>query len=395
MSKSSVAADIEYAQLSSLSFTDFTPSRATRISSNHLLQEHYLDLSPTGNPVGNNPYQHQEPGSYRIRHHQISPLLPSAVPLQGKYIQVDFSKSSSPNPDQAEYSTIRRPFVNSIPTFFTGDSPGERHQAAASSNADSPVKMARQMSFSIALTEHPIHFDMKVPSPPSAAISTNADHHRNNTCDKLQVDHYCISTEDDLDTMVPSRQHRRLAESPSPLLLGSKNDQFFSSVLESHPARLRSVKPIKETNGSFDDQLSHSGEEIARYTVSYLGQKNIDQYLDIVDECAGQIIDPKYTTKAIEIELQMFSEKIRMISLKTGLSLKSMSISNIMTVNYCSKNRRLIGIVLWKPGTKPTCHLMRCFDSVLPSSVLQSIQYCIEAYHEKSTGKVRFNNSSF
>lgn len=488
-----------YAQLSSLSFSDFTPSRVTRISSNPYLQQH----DPLLNRCGIIQNQRTPPSRVQLQ-------LTKA--LKGKYIEVDFSGKRRRSQSAAEnveavvgqdYTTIRRPHSNLEP-FATSEIESyhyafrPRLRAFGSEDHLNYDIMERSSSFSIAVDNNPILFDnlssslhqassqreptlssppppLQLPPKPSKwkrqtekiPIMTGDSSHQEDT--NITDHHYLLSlncTDDrsDLTTCSPilSRHHQRaslpdslssssLSSSPSPppshRILATKQSPLLygkrTTKEETHPARLRSISinnpttnsnstenlltfrasPIlhsrkfseKHVSSSSNPNLSYissdhhssntalhkhlkhhptlllsdAGQEIGHFNVSYLGSREIDRYIGCIDECARQIIDPKSAFKLTDVVAYVTSEKIRLVPPKFGPLFKSFSVSEIMSVSQCSKNKRLVGIVIWKPKSIPVCHLFRCSDHLLSNALMESITYVHQNYEETALSKVR------
>ena len=491
-----------YAQLSSLSFSDFTPSRVTRISSNPYLQQH--------DPLLNR---------CRIIQNQRTPpsrvQLQSPIALKGKYIQVDFSGKSKRRRSQSvaenletvvgqDYTTIRRPHSNSEPFAISEIETYQyefrpRLRAFGSEDHLHCDKMERSTSFSIAVDNNPILFDnlssslqqtssqeeltlLSSPSPPllppkpskwkkqtekipimteSASLQedTNFTNHHyllslNCTDDRSELTtcspihsrhHQRASLPDSLSSSSlslspsPPLSHKILTTKQSPLLYGKRTLKE-----ESHPARLRSISvnnpttnhsnstenlltfkasPISHSRKFSESRVSSSsnpnlsnisnehhssntalhkslechptfilsdaGQEIGHFNVNYMGSREIDRYIGCIDECARQIIDPKSPFKLTEVVVYVTSEKIRLVPPKFGPLFKSFSVNEIMSVSQCSKNKRLVGVVIWKPKSLPVCHLFRCSDHLLSNALMESITYVHQNYENTALYKVR------
>ena len=493
-----------YAQLSSLSFSDFTPSRVTRISSNPYLQQH----DPLLNRCGIILNQRTPPSRVRLQ---------SATPLKGKYIEVDFSgkrkrsQSAAGNVEavvgQDFYITIRRPHSNLEP-FPTSeiesykDAFRPRLRAFGSEDHLNYDSMERSTSFSIAVDENPILFDnlssplqqassqteltLLSSRPPSRLLLTKPSKWKKQT-EKIPImtggfshqedinisDHHyllslsCTDDRPDLTTCNPtplSRHHQRtslpdslsssslssssspppshsiLTTKQSPLLYGKRTTKE-----ESHPAHLRSISINNPTTTNYSNStenllafrasptldsrkfnksrassssnpnlsdissdrhssntilhkslehhptflLSDAGQEMGHFNVSYLGSREIDRYVGCIDECARQIIDPKLPFKLIDVIVYVTSEKIRLVPPKFGPLFKSFSVSEIMSVSQCSKNKRLVGVVIWKPKSIPVCHLFRCSDHLLSNALMETITDVHQNYEKTALSKVR------
>ncbi|XP_019851749.1 PREDICTED: uncharacterized protein LOC109581780 [Amphimedon queenslandica] len=412
-----------YSQVTSYYASDFVPSRETRVSSNPLLQEHLFTRSadllhpfnPRVPPV-------RSPGVH------IKPL-----PLQGKYIELYFtsrnrSESGRQLSEEDLYSTVRRPHSNSDPAGLQafGSVPPpvverrKRPSLASSRLCDvleEEVAMYRPTSFALAITENPIIFDEEE----DGDLNTNGQ-------GILADRHYYLPTKQNGESSTPVFSP---SPSPSPPLAGGpamttqphssrEGDMPLALLHELHPLRQWSV----QKSGSLENLLSQrkpnptsspanvfsspgskrrvsepaiakdkgadmdlflwnsSGEEISRFSVAYLGSCDIDQYHGCVDECAKRLFDNKAMLKATDVLAQVCTRKIRLYPpSRHGPLFKSFTVSEVLEVSQCSKNKRLVGIVLWQ-GKIPHCHLLRCPDQIISNDFLQSLELAVLSMRE-------------
>lgn len=262
----------------------------------------------------------------------------------------------------------------------------------------------RPISFALAISDNPIHFDDITAEP----VLSKA-HYLLNTRQGEPLHHLSTSPTSSPSPPPPPRGSFVATRSPSPLLICGRDTP---PLQETHPVRLRSIRhtnslenlvsniprPLTGTHSatkrrlsdptfhkSVEQQLSSSaGEEIARFSVSYIGSCSIDQYLGCVDECAKKVINPKVSSvKSTDVLIQICTEKIRLFPPpKRGPLFKSFSVSEIVSVSRCSKNKRLVGLVIWKRKDLPQCHLMRCPDHIGSNALLQSIEFAIQNSNE-------------
>lgn len=410
-----------YSEISSYYVSDFVPSRETRVSSNPLLQEHLFTrsadllhpLSPRVLPV-------RSPGVH------IKPL-----PLQGKYIELCFtsrnhSKSGGQLSEEDLYSTVRRPHSNSDPAglqvFGSVPPPVERRKRPSLGSSrlcdvlEEEVAMYRPTSFALAITENPILFDEEDDDISSNGQGVSADRH------------YYLPTKQNGESSTPVFSP---SPSPSPPLAGGPamtTQTHLSGEGDMPPVLLHELHPLRQwsvqKSGSLEDLLSQrkpnptsspinlfsspgskrrvsepalakdkggdmdlfiwnsSGEEVSRFSVVYLGSCDIDQYYCCVDECARRLFDNKAMLKATDVLAQVCTRKIRLYPpSRHGPLFKSFSVSEVLEVSQCSKNKRLVGIVLWQ-GKVPHCHLMRCSDQIISNEFLQSLELAVQSMRE-------------
>ena len=483
--------EIEYARLSSLSFSDFTPSRETRISSNPFLQEHHLAVSPSSESTSplklpsplkyaklqfsNDSSQHFAADQYMtikrshehttipsidevlkrpnsdqryycntvsleeiIRPHsaqgEYTPLLQETNPEESEerycYIKNSISQEEITSLNSEDYLTIRytdsnikqRPssqvyLASSPQEYFTIRRPSSQQEyysnTAAANNPthseEEHIKLSQirdiiQPSFRPRLKA----FDSSNDIIMHRTSSTNSLLNDRNSVSppplppkpkKLSSPDHGISSDSQPYLNIDSSLFQDqwiLTQSPSPLLL-SEQLHFFNSQ-ESHPVRLCSIRKHRSESSCLANNPSESkllntfvGEKICEFVVSYIGSCDINQYLDCVDECTQKIIDPQSSAKSTDVMMCVCSEVITLTSSKPDAALlKSISVSDIVLVGQCSVNKRLIGIILWKPATVMQCHLVHCSDSQMSNSVLQSIQYSVQSFQEHSIKKVNY-----
>ena len=452
-----------YAKLSSLSFTDFTPSRVTRVSSNPYLQEHFWSSNVHRNSPGE-----------RL-------IASRCVHSKGKYISVDFSGYNSQTTatetlEEDFYSTIKRDqSISDLITSrsldiehcgFTNSYPGTSTSNFLSIDCD----MDRPISFALAVGDNPVIFEdfmssnQKIsPSPPPEYEATPPalppkparlrDHPISEeitlptnylTEDEKDNHHYLLSlspSDIDIKPQVPFRNHqlsspsssassspsppssRRIitakqCPSNSPLLEygksvpNSTSDYFrshFTSSLENlidkssknELERQPSSTPYvlhrrRKSDTSLHKCLDHKtsflrfdGVEYGRYSVSYLGSRDVDCYTSCVNECAKKIMEPKLPIRAIDVLVLVTSDKIRLAPPRTGPLFKSFSVKDIFFVGQCTKNKRLFGITIWKPSTSlPVCHLFRCSDHVLSNAFMESVNQAKQHADDSTISKV-------
>ena len=435
-----------YSQLSPISFSDFTPSRVTRVSSNPHLQQHSLFSS-------DNLLQVRKTEGRSDNHCQF--------PLQGKYIQLDFSpEKASTETVEDFYSTIRKyssAFCDRKPPFevqedddddeeyspaFSHSYPGTRIlQLSVNDSRGVDPLMDRPISFALAVGDNPILFDDDINPPTIPPKPAQAVHNvipssvnRNGGCysetyttgqtntlviDETELDNHTICTSDTAGfnsttsvSMSPrfsekayigKQYHTRHSPSSSPLLFNRTSNQRTSNgenlseinlslskplshtrVFSSTPDLLNMYSdcPLKSSQDSIDmtnndHQIltkSSSEESYGRYLINYLGSKDIDCYINYVNECAKKLIDPKAPGVSDSIMFDIKLKNLCLLHPRSGALLKSISMFDVFNFGQCTKNKRMLGILVWKRGTAiPSCHLFRCEEQPLSNAVLESL----------------------
>lgn len=485
-----------YSQLSPISFSEFTPSRVTRVSNNPYLQEHCpFSSSIVASGVPPN------------RPRKISSTTPPPT-SSNKYVELAFNGTeqtqlsnkdvtvSSTETIEDCYSTIRRyqrpegSFKPESVLGYTADSLDEEEQEAESkiirqSLTSTSIHMDRPISFAIAIDENPISiFDIGSPTASTGRVSggVSQDHlpddiiasrtssttpntNRQSTEGRSLVspsskDESSISIYRNVPVDIPhplgghpaahvnhSRVSAHINDHVPALSSGNTSgNEYYNVVLSDHkvmPSYRRSSSdfspldttcsfspsgsvfrsnnhhrvPPDGTNGgtnscSMEDLLHHhhktivkprgslvhsnscststpnlpqlltsassssSEESYGRFTVVYLGKMDTDCYTSCIDKCAQKMLDPKSTIPlhTSEVTVDIMSSRIRLMKPTSGMLLVSIPVNDIFTFSQCSKNKRLVGVIVWKRNTiVPVCHLFRCYDQLLSKAFLDSI----------------------
>jgi len=145
-----------------------------------------------------------------------------------------------------------------------------------------------------------------------------------------------------------------------------------------HPAN-RALKTMQSSPEIFPDtSRSRSvsflqckvGQDYGHYPADYLGSKEIDSYLDCVDVVAKQVVE----SRTVDIIAYVTSEKIRLAPPNnSALLFKSFAIKDLLSVQKCSKNKRIVGLVLWKPKSNPICHVLRCPNHLVSGALYEAV----------------------
>lgn len=130
-----------------------------------------------------------------------------------------------------------------------------------------------------------------------------------------------------------------------------------------------------------------AGEDRGQYRADYLGSKNVDSFINSVNSVAKQLIDQR----PVEVIAYVSSERIRLAPPKNqSLLFKSFAIKDVLSVEKCSKNKRIIGIVIWRSKTTtPTCHVLRCPDNMISNSLYDALSFQTQLVDDISLNKVR------
>ena len=145
----------------------------------------------------------------------------------------------------------------------------------------------------------------------------------------------------------------------SPDLTGSTASS--SSSYSSQSTRSRSISFLN----------CSAGAELGRFPADYLGSRPTDSYIGHADSLAKELIN----CKPVEVVVYVTSEKIRLAPPKnSSLLFKSFAVKDILSVQKCSKNRRIVCVSVWKSRrTLPQCHALRCPSALVSSALYDSI----------------------
>ena len=113
-----------------------------------------------------------------------------------------------------------------------------------------------------------------------------------------------------------------------------------------------------------------AGAELGRFPADYLGSEPIDCYSGFANSVAKSLIN----SRPIEVMAYVTSEKLRLAPPNNScLLFKSFAIKDILSVQKCSKNKRIIGVLVWKSRALPVCHILRCPTHLVSSALYDSI----------------------
>lgn len=185
---------------------------------------------------------------------------------------------------------------------------------------------------------------------------------------------------------------------PSPLLQDGGSPPRIGRTKPVPPPRRKTLLQLQETNIQYhsDSRVLKSaksspdlhapaqrarsvsflqckvGEDCGQYPADYLSCKEVDCYIECVDHVAKHLVD----SRPVEVVAYVTSEKVRLAPPKNAaLLFKSFAMKDILSVQKCSKNKRIIGIVVWKPKSLPACHILRCPDHLVANSLYEATWY--------------------
>ena len=170
-------------------------------------------------------------------------------------------------------------------------------------------------------------------------------------------------------------QHSRAGTTrPRPLLSTRSTPDLFDE--ESPPsARVRTASFLH----------CKAGQDCGKFTADYLGFRSADAYVGAVDNVAKRLVD----SKPMEVTLYITSERIRLAPPNSALLFKSFAMRDILSVQQCSKNKRIVGVVVWRPRSTPACHIVRCTDVILAGSLRDTVWELSQSIDDVVQDKVR------
>ncbi len=200
----------------------------------------------------------------------------------------------------------------------------------------------------------------------------------------------------------PPSEMDRQCKIPSPVNRRSPpQNRKQSSSPNRHPTKIlhptvSSPAILSETTGSSPFQRSRmvsfhhckAGESLGQFKADYLGSKEVDGYVCVVDSVAKQLVDQR----PAEVIAFVSSQKIRLApSQNEAVLFKSFAVKDILMVEKCTINRRIIGIIMWKSKTRPpTCHILRCPDEITSKSFYEAVWEQSQIYDDVALNKVRY-----
>ena len=395
-----------YCSLSPITFSDFTPSRMTRVSSNPVLQEHSVVESLC-----------------KKRKASTSSLTTTCStnvmkPRRGRYVQVEFvallkKKSSSirkhslSDPTGSSHALHLRsridPARKAIRVKNTCDGNlFNTHAATCTKSQLRPTSSQRWPTLTTRMRYSPPS-SPPPPPPPSILARSTASLDR-----VLQETPACSvacgvrPTETSQFLSSRSLQHAEAREdnidcgsrhgsggtakrrplpsansscTPSPPFSPQRGDSVSPLV---SPFYRRRCDGDSTVNNSDNTTTSHDpsflelepGETYTCYRADYMGCKVVDEYADRVDECALQLIN----SRATDVTVYVTAQKVHLALPGSDLLVASFSVRDMLHVTRCSKNRWIIGITTWRFRTTPECRIFKCGDSITATALYDGVR---------------------
>ena len=282
------------------------------------------------------------------------------------------------------------------------DSWGET-RSTPSSKEDSPV-MVRYAEF-------PRHSgsedsDENKHSSPVLVSTNNAHHH---LADRWTPASSPPPSAQSYDSIFPSDSSPLLQDSSSPPLspqlrktkpVPPPRRRSTSHSFWTHPADRELVPTNSSPEMLSDTRRTRSvsflqckvGQDCGQYPADYLGSKEIDCYVDCVDVAAKELV----VSRTVDVVAYVTSEKIRLAPPNnSALLFKSFAMKELLSVQKCSKNKRIVGLVLWRPKNIPVCHVLRCSDHLVSSALYDAVRQQSQSVDDVTLSKVRNWSHSF
>ena len=184
---------------------------------------------------------------------------------------------------------------------------------------------------------------------------------------------------------------------PPPPKAKSQGDLYTKETFASTPASSTTKESSKSSPDLSGCQPQHrqrsvsfmncnAGAELGQFPADYLGCRQVDSYIGYADAVAKELI----TSRPIEVMAYVTSEKLRLAPPKNSSVLfKSFAVKDILSVQKCSKNKRIVCVSVWKSKAVPQCHVLRCPTTLVSNALYDSILDQTQNVDDISTPKVR------
>ena len=161
--------------------------------------------------------------------------------------------------------------------------------------------------------------------------------------------------------------------------------KILQSTVSSPSILSDSISPFQRSRKVSFHHCS-AGEAMGQFRADYLGSKEVDNYIGMVNSVARQLVDQR----PAEVIAYVSSQKVRLAPSKNeSVLFKSFAIKDILMVEKCAINKRIIGIVVWKFKTRPpTCHILRCSDEIVSKSLYEAVWEQTQVYDDITLNKV-------
>lgn len=409
-----------YCTLSPISFSDFTPSRTTRVSSNPVLQEHSVvetlckkRKASTSSQVATN-------------------TIAVTKPRRGRYVEVEFvallkknaatRKHSLSDPTGSSHALHLRSRIDPsrkavrVKNICDGNFSNSRAATCKKSQLRPTISQQRWPTLTAKLRYSPPSSSPPPLPPPSILARSTV------SLDRILLDTTAsggllcgvrptetsqfLSCRGLEDGVTGSRHvggckalNRRPLQSvdssctPSPPFSPQRSDSLSPIGSPLHHIRceegLAANKMSRkcERRPSFIE-LEAGAETHTCYRAEYMGFKVVDEYADRVDECALQLINSRPTEATVYIT----AKKVyiaHQVTCSTDMSLvASFAVRDVLHVSRCSKNRWIIGMTTWRFRSTPECRIFKCSDSMTATALYDAVQAHVQNLDNVTTCEV-------
>ena len=163
------------------------------------------------------------------------------------------------------------------------------------------------------------------------------------------------------------------------------HSKFLKSTVSS-PAIFAADRSPPQHHRGISFRHCKAGEEQGQFRADYLGSKDVDSYISVVNSVAKQLVDQR----PAEVVAYVSSQKIRLApSQNENVLFKSFAVKDILMVEKCTINKRIIGIIVWKQKSHtPTCHILRCHDELVSKAFYEAVWEQSQIYDDVNLSKV-------
>lgn len=187
----------------------------------------------------------------------------------------------------------------------------------------------------------------------------------------------------------PSPEHPSISPHQNSKFPSPKHRRHHSKILQptvSNPAISTNSFSPPHCRRVVSFRHCKAGEEHGQFRADYLGSKEVDIYVNAVNSVAKQLVEQR----PAEVIAYVSSQKIRLAPPKNEAVLfKSFAVKDILMVEKCTINKRIIGIIVWKSKIRtPTCHILRCPDEIISKAFYEAVWEQTQIYDDITLNKV-------
>lgn len=149
--------------------------------------------------------------------------------------------------------------------------------------------------------------------------------------------------------------------------------------------------------------LQKVGQEGSKFSADYLGAKDVDMYTRSINTVAKELAAAAASSTSSssssqqrprDIHVLVTPERVRLTPPHSATLFRSFPVRDILLVRKCSKNKRIIGVMVWKQRggrtrATPTCHILRCQDNLVAGALYDALWQQTQKVDEVSSEKVR------